>query len=93
MTFWAKPRQMCQELFDLVPTHFLRMTLAVEKDEAAHPGNLRLFGAIGVMLGPQHMPQPIEQFGRLRRLRIDCPVVYGGVNCRPSGYPEGRRLG
>ena len=39
------------------------------------PTDEGLFGAIRVMLGPQHMPQAIEQLGRLGRLRIDCNVV------------------
>ncbi len=47
---------------DFRGTHLSRMTLVVEKDEAARPIHVGFFGAVGVMLEAQDIPQLVEEF-------------------------------
>lgn len=61
--------------------HLLRMSISVMKDESPDPVDVGLLRPIGVMLGPQCEPQPIEQPGRLGGRDVDCRCRRTGVYC------------
>ena len=44
--------------------HLAGMAFVVEKNEAAHPVDVSLFGAVGVVLGAQDVTSLIEKFFR-----------------------------
>lgn len=48
--------QVGEESLDFRGAHFGRMALVVEKDEAADPVYVGFFGTVGVMFGPQDIP-------------------------------------
>jgi hypothetical protein len=60
--------QVRQEAVDLGRAHLQRVPIAVEEDEAAHPGNVGLLGAQAAMAQPNGGAQPIQEFRLLPAL-------------------------
>ncbi len=63
----ARLTRAAAEKVDFRSAHFGRMTPVVEKDKAANPVEISLFGVEGVMLGAKAVANLIEQAGRLAR--------------------------
>jgi hypothetical protein len=61
-------RQVREERHHLGCAHLVGMALAVEQDEAARPGHVRVLGADAVVTRAQGEPELIEQLGLPRGL-------------------------
>ena len=65
-------REVREESVDLPLAHLGRMPLAVEQDEAADPGGVRLLGAEAVVAHPDRLAEAIEQTRSARRVHTRC---------------------
>jgi hypothetical protein len=62
--------QMGQEGLDFGGAHLGGVALVVEEEEAAHPVQVGLFGAVEIMLEPEDFPELVQQFLRHSELLV-----------------------